>query len=123
MNPCPPTDVGLAQTTLTVPAERGARVSASRPQRAGVTGAYVASRSFPGAAARGPAIPTRPRANPRALTLGASPLAIQVTGTGGTEQATIIARVFDNNNNPLSGHVVSPARGTGFRSTVRTCCR
>jgi hypothetical protein len=44
-----------------------------------------------------------PSGEPASITLGASPTRIQVAGTGGTELATVIGRVFDNNGNPLPG--------------------
>ena len=106
LNPCPPTDVGLAQTTLTVPPNAVVREYRLSAQAGGVTG--VASISVvSGRGGTGTGNPNAAAGEPASVTLGASPLAIQVTGTGGPEQSTIIARVFDNNNNPLSAHVVA----------------
>ncbi|MFI5394749.1 MAG: Ig-like domain-containing protein [Candidatus Binatia bacterium] len=62
--------------------------------------------------------PGVPPGEPAGITLGASPTRMQVTGTGGTELATVIGRVFDNNGNPLSGvrvhyHVVTAQSAQG----------
>jgi Bacterial Ig-like domain (group 1) len=62
--------------------------------------------------------PGVPPGEPAGVTLGASPTRMQVTGTGGTELATVIGRVFDNNGNPLSGvrvhyHVVTAQSAQG----------
>ena len=62
--------------------------------------------------------PGVPPGEPAAITLGASPTHIQVAGTGGTELATVVGRVFDNNGNPLGGinvhyHVVAAASASG----------
>jgi hypothetical protein len=62
--------------------------------------------------------PGVPPGEPAAITLGASPTHIQVAGTGGTELAAVVGRVFDNNGNPLSGvtvhyHVVAAESAAG----------
>lgn len=43
--------------------------------------------------------------NPNSIELTASPLEIQVAGTGGVESATLFASVKDPNGNPISGNV------------------
>lgn len=105
-NPCPPTDVGLAQTTLTVPPNAVIREYNLSASAGGVSGtatiAIVAGRG-----GTGTGNPNAAAGEPTSINLGASPPAILVSGVGGTEQATVIARVFDNNNNPLSAHVVA----------------
>ena len=66
----------------------------------GVTGStkinVVAGRGGPGTIN-----PGVPPGEPASITLGASPTKIQVAGTGGTDLATVLGRVFDNNGNPL----------------------
>lgn len=106
LNPCPPTDTGLAQTTLTVPPNAVVREYRLTANAGGITGTTNIS-VVAGRGGTGTGNPNAAAGEPSSVTLGASPTAIQVTGTGGAEQATIIARVFDNNNNPLSAHVVA----------------
>jgi hypothetical protein len=75
-----------------------------------IAGGVTGSASIAIVAGRGGTGTGNPNAaagEPASVTLGASPTSIQVTGTGGIEQATVIARVYDNNNNPLSGHVIA----------------
>jgi len=62
--------------------------------------------------------PGVPPGEPAGLTLGASPTRLQVAGTGGTELSTVVARVIDNNGNPLAGarvyfHVVAAQSAAG----------
>jgi hypothetical protein len=59
-----------------------------------------------------------PPGSPASIQLGASPTRLQVAGTGGTELATLIGRVFDNNGNPLADvpvryHVVAGQSAPG----------
>lgn len=105
-NPCPPTDVGLAQTTLTVPPNAVIRDYNLQAQAGGVIGGAVIS-IVPGRGGTGTGNPNAAAGQPSSITLGASPTSIVVSGVGGTEQATIIARVYDNNNNPLAGSVLA----------------
>lgn len=103
--PCPPTETGLAQTTLTVPPSAVIRDYGLGALAGGVTGsaniAVVAGRG-----GTGTGNPNAAAGEPASITLGASPTSIFVSGVGAIEQSTVITRVFDNNNNPLSGRVV-----------------
>src|SRR5262249_46079080 len=108
---------GIASTVLQVPV--GA-IEASYTMSAvagGVTGSTKIT-VVEGRVAPGGIIPGVPPGEPASITLGASPTRIQVSGTGGTELATIVGRVFDNNGNPLAGkrvhyHVVAAQSAPG----------
>jgi len=108
------TQSGVATSVLQVPVgmpEGPFTVSA-------VAGSVSGSATITVVAGSGTVNPGVPPGEPAAITLGASPTHIQVAGTGGTELATVIGRVFDNNGNPLSGvnvhyHVVAAASAAG----------
>ena len=105
-NPCPPSDVGLAQTTLIVSPNAIVKeytLTATAGGQRGTTSISVVL----GRGGTGTGNPNAAAGEPAAISLGASPTKIQVQGTGGTELATVIGRLFDNNNNPLSGKTVA----------------
>jgi hypothetical protein len=96
------TQSGVATSVLQVPIgmpEGPFTVSA-------IAGSVSGSATITVVAGSGTVNPDVPPGEPAAITLGASPTHIQVAGTGGTELATVIGRVFDNNGNPLSGVTV-----------------
>ena len=105
-NPCPPTETGLAQTTLSVPPGAVIREYGLTALAGGVTGSASIS-VVTGRGGTGTGNPNAAAGEPASITLGASPTSIFVSGVGAVEQSTIIVRVFDNNNNPLSGRVVA----------------
>jgi hypothetical protein len=108
---------GITSSLLQVPVGTPEGKLAISALAGGVSGStivtVVAGRVLPGGIN-----PGVPPGEPAAITLGASPTHIQVAGTGGTELATVVGRVFDNNGNPLSGvnvhyHVVAAASAAG----------
>ncbi len=105
-NPCPQSQAGLAQTTLIIPPGAVTRDYSIRAVAGGVIGITTLT-VVPGRGGTGTGNPNAAAGEPASLTIGASPTRIQVTGTGGTEQTTVIGRLFDNNNNPLSGRTVT----------------
>ena len=96
---------GIATSVLQVPigaVEQPYTISALAGGIAGSTTIRV----VPGRGLPGGINPGVPPGEPAGISLGANPTRIQVSGTGGTDLATVIGRVFDNNGNPLSGVVV-----------------
>lgn len=105
-NPCPPADVGLAQSTLIVPPNaiiKEYELKATAGGQNGSTSFFI----VPGRGGTGTGNPNAAEGEPAGITLGASPTTIQVQGTGGTDLSTVIARLFDNNNNPLAGRTIA----------------
>ena len=108
---------GIATSVLQVPEGTPEGKLSISALAGGVSGATVIT-VVPGRVPPGTINPGVPPGEPAAITLGASPTRIQVSGTGGTELATVIGRVFDNNGNPLSGvrvhyHVVTAQSAPG----------
>jgi len=108
---------GIATSVLQVPAgalEGKATLSALAGGVTGSTSIFIVAGQVPG----GTINPGVPPGEPAGITLGASPTRIQVAGTGGTEMASVVGRVYDNNGNPLSGvpvryHVVAAQSAPG----------
>lgn len=102
---------GIATSTLQVPIGAIEQPYTISALAGGVSGSVKIS-VVPGRVGPGGKLPGVPPGEPAGITLGASPTRIQVSGTGGTDLATVIGRVFDNNGSPLSGvrvhyHVVA----------------
>ncbi|MDZ7378795.1 MAG: hypothetical protein ONB06_05540, partial [candidate division KSB1 bacterium] len=93
---------GVATSLLRVPAGTFEQDFFVTALAGGVTGrtriTVVQGRIPPGGK-----LPNVPPGKPASLLLSASPARIQVAGTGGTDLASISARVLDNNGQPLSG--------------------
>ncbi|MFQ5664877.1 MAG: Ig-like domain-containing protein [Candidatus Binatia bacterium] len=110
-------EAGIAMSVLQIPIgaiEQEYTVSALAGGVSGSTKINVVA----GRVGPGPINPGVPPGEPAGVTLGASPTRIQAAGTGGTELASIIGRVFDNNGNPLAGvrvhyHVVTAQSAPG----------
>jgi len=108
---------GIATSVLQVPTGAIEQEYTLSALAGGVTGSTRIN-VVPGRVGPGAINPGVPPGQPASITLGASPTRIQVAGTGGTELATVIGRVFDNNGNPLSGvrvyyHVVTAQSAPG----------
>lgn len=108
---------GVATSVLQIPSNAVEQEYSISALAGGVNGStkvtVVAGRGGPGTVN-----PGVPPGEPASITLGASPTRVQVSGTGGTDLAAIIGRVFDNNGNALSGvrvyyHVVSAQSAPG----------
>lgn len=108
---------GIATSVLQIPAATPEGKLTISALAGGVTGATTIT-VVPGRVPPGTINPGVPPGEPAGISLSASPTGIQVSGTGGTELATVIGRVFDNNGNPLSGvpvhyHVVTAQSAPG----------
>jgi hypothetical protein len=108
---------GIATSVLQVPSNAVEQQYDISALAGGINGttriSVVAGRGGPGTIN-----PGVPPGEPASITLGASPTRIQVSGTGGTDLAAVVGRVFDNNGNALSGvrvyyHVVSGQSAPG----------
>jgi len=104
--PCPPAEVGVAQATLIVPPNALIKEYNLQALAGGVVGSTTIA-VVPGRGGTGTGNPNAAPGEPASISLGASPTRIQVGGTGGTSQSTVVGRVFDNNNNPLANRVVA----------------
>ncbi len=108
---------GIATSVLQVPIGAIEQEYVVSALAGGVTGSTRIN-VVPGRVGPGTINPGVPPGEPASITLGASPTRLQVSGTGGTDLATVIGRVFDNNGNPLSGvrvhyHVVTAQSAPG----------
>ncbi|MFN8625445.1 MAG: Ig-like domain-containing protein [Candidatus Binatia bacterium] len=108
---------GIATSVLQIPAGTPEGKLVITALAGGVSGGTIIT-VVPGRVPPGTINPGVPPGEPAGISLGASPTRIQVSGTGGTELATVIGRVFDNNGNPLSGvrvhyHVVTGQSAPG----------
>jgi Big-like domain-containing protein len=110
---------GVATSLIEVPV--GVVASDSAYQVSATAGGITGTASFfvvPGRVPPGGKIPGVPPGKPASITLGASPTRLQVAGTGGTELASVLGRVFDNGGNSLAGvrvyyHVLSAQSAPG----------
>ncbi|GIW40426.1 MAG: hypothetical protein KatS3mg076_1003 [Candidatus Binatia bacterium] len=105
-NPCPPSEVGVAQSTLIVPPNAVVKEYTLEAVAGGVTGSTTLF-VVPGRGGTGTGNPNAAEGEPASMSLGASPTQIQVRETGGTELSTVVVRLFDNNNNPLANRTVA----------------
>src|SRR5262249_24668137 len=108
---------GVATSVLQVPVGAINQPYSVTALAGGVTGVTTIT-VVPGRIPPGGINPGVPPGQPASISLGASPTRIQVAGTGGTDLATVIGRVFDNNGNPLAGvrvhyHVVAAQSANG----------
>ncbi len=108
---------GTASSVLQIPIGAIEQPYSVSALAGGISGSTIIN-VVPGRVGPGTINPGVPPGEPASITLGASPTRIQVAGTGGTELATVIGRVFDNNGNPLSGvrvryHVVASQSAPG----------
>jgi hypothetical protein len=108
---------GIATSVLQIPIGAVEQEYSVNALAGGVNGSTKIN-VVPGRVGPGTINPGVPPGEPASITLGASPTRIQVSGTGGTDLATVIGRVFDNNGNPLSGvrvryHVVAAQSAPG----------
>ena len=108
---------GIASATLQIPVGAIQQDYAISALAGGVSGSTKIT-IVPGRGTGGTINPGVPPGEPASITLGASPTRIQVAGTGGTDLATVIGRVFDNNGNALGGvrvhyHVVAAQSAPG----------
>jgi len=108
---------GVATSVLQIPSNAVEQEYTISALAGGINGTTRIS-VVPGRGGPGTINPGVPPGEPASITLGASPTRIQVSGTGGTDLAAVVGRVFDNNGNPLSGvrvhyHVVSAQSAPG----------
>jgi hypothetical protein len=108
---------GVATSVLQIPSNAVNQDYTINALAGGINGSTKIS-VVPGRGGPGTINPGVPPGEPASITLGASPTRMQVSGTGGTDLAAIIGRVFDNNGNALSGvrvyyHVVSAQSAPG----------
>jgi hypothetical protein len=108
---------GVASSVLQIPVGAINQSYTVSALAGGISGSTTIT-VVPGRIPPGGINPGVPPGLPANITLGASPTRIQVAGTGGTELATVIGRVFDNNGNPLAAvpvhyHVVAAQSAPG----------
>ena len=108
---------GIASSTLQIPIGAVLQDYTISALAGGVSGSTKIT-IVPGRGTGGTINPGVPPGQPASINLGASPTRLQVAGTGGTDIATVIGRVFDNNGNALGGvrvyyHVVAAQSAPG----------